>query len=156
MALIAAALSAQAPAPNSTAALRARLAKESDPVHRARLLVPLGDAEFQDMRDESSDGNTSAALAILKQYRDEVQTCAKQLDAKEPNPEKHPAGFKQLQISVRASLRRVDDILVGLAGDDQEPFLEVRKDLEQLNHHLIQELFPRQPGTESQAPKPKS
>ena len=155
-ALIAAILSAQAPPPNSVAALRARLARESDPVRRARIIGPLGDAEFQDIRDEMTEENISAALAILKQYRDEVESCAKALNAKESNPEKHPAGFKELQISVRASLRRVDEVLVGLPGDDQPPFLEVRKELEQLDHHLIHQLFPRQPGAEAAPPKPNS
>jgi len=155
-ALLAAFLSAQAPAPNSEAALRARLAKTADPVRRARLIGPLADAEFQDIRDDAAEGNTSGALATLKQYRDEAQSCAIALDAKEPNAEKHPAGFKELQISVRAALRRVDDLLVGLTADEQEPFLEVRKELEQLDRHLFQELFPRQPVVESPAPKPKS
>jgi hypothetical protein len=156
VALIAAILSTQTPAPNSVAALRARLAKTSDPVHRARLMGPLGDAEFQDIRDDAAEGNNSEALATLKQYRDEAQSCAKALDAKEPNAEKHPAGFKELQISVRASLRRVDDLLVGLTADEQQPFLKVRKELEQLDHHLFQELFPRQPVVEAPTPKPKS
>jgi hypothetical protein len=155
-ALMAAVLSGQTMSPSATADLRARFAKESDPVRRARLIVPLGDAEFQEIKSEAAAGNYSEALEMIQQYRDQVQSCLKGLEAKEPDPEKHPSGFKQLQISLRASVRRVDDILLGLAGDEQKPFLELRRELDQLDHHLIQELFPRQPSTESVPPKPKS
>lgn len=155
-ALFAAVLFGQTLSPNAAADLRARFAKETDPVRRARLMVPLGDAQFQEIQRQTAEGDYSAALELLEQYRDEAQDCLKGLDAKEPDPEKHPSGFKQLQISLRASLRRVDDIIVGLAGDEQKPFVELRKELEQMERHLIRELFPRQPGTESEPPKPKS
>lgn len=155
-ALFAAILPGQTLSSNVVADLRARFEKESDPVRKARLIGPLGDGEFQEIQSEASAGDYSEALDMLKQYRDQVQVCLKLLDAKEPDPEKHPSGFKQLQISLRASVRRVDDIIVGLAGDEQKPFLELRKELEQINRHLIRELFPRQPAGEVEPQRPKS
>lgn len=146
----------QTMSPKAMDDLRSHFAKETDPIHKARLMVPLGDAEFQQIQSEAAEGNSSEALDLLKQYRDQVQECVKALDAKEPNPEKHPSGFKQLQISVRASLRRVDAVIVGLSGDEQKPFLELRKELEDLDRHLIRQLFPRQPTTGGEAPNPKS
>jgi hypothetical protein len=155
-ALLAAILSGQTVSPNVLADLRTRFAKETDPVRKARLIGPLGDAQFQEIQSDATDGNYSAALDVLMAYRDEVQSCLKALEAKEPDPEKHPSGFKQLQISLRASLRRVDDIIVGLAGDEQKPFVDLRKELDQMDRQLIRELFPRQPAAESGPPKPKS
>ena len=155
-ALAAAIVSGQSVSPNVTADMRARFEKESDPVRNARLIVPLGDAEFQEIQREAANGNNSEALRMLEQYRDQIRDCVKALDAKEPDPEKHPSGFKQLQISLRTSVRRVDDVIVGLAGDEQKPFLELRKELDQIDHHLIRELFPRQPIAEPETPKPKS
>jgi hypothetical protein len=46
----------------------------------------------------------------------------------------------------------MDDITVELTTDGQAPFLALRKRLDQLNRHLIRELFPRQP----QPPPPAS
>jgi hypothetical protein len=155
-AILAVVLSGQTMSPSATADLRARFAKESDPVRRARLIAPLGDAEFQEIKSEAAAGNYSEALEMIQQYRDQVQSCLKALEAKEPDPEKHPSGFKQIQMSLRASVRRVDEILVGLAGDEQKPFQDLRKELDQLDHRLIQELFPRQPAAESEPPKPRS
>jgi hypothetical protein len=137
---------------NSAAELRSRFENETDPVRKAKLLGPLGEAEFRDILKDTESDNFGGALAIFQQYRDEAQACQKALEGKEPDPEKHPNGFKQLQISLRQSLRRLSDIIVDLAADDQKPFLEVQRDLEQMDRQLIHELFPRRPEA---APEPQ-
>jgi hypothetical protein len=132
-----------------------RFEHETDPVHRAKLMPRLGDEQFHEIAREISDGNLPEALTILKKYRDEAALCTKELDAKVTDPEKHPGGFKELEISVRQSLRRLDELLVGMTGEDQKPFLEVREELDRMNRHLVRELFPRQPVPEETASKPK-
>ena len=146
----------QAQPPSRAAEFRARFAREPDPIHRAKLMPQLGDAEFQDIQRQISGGELSEALEGFKEYREQVQRCQKDLDATGVDVEKHPNGFKQLQISLRQSLRRLDEALVGLPSDEQQPFLNVRKDLDRINRHLIRELFPRQPGAEEEPQKPKS
>jgi hypothetical protein len=128
---------------NSTVELRTKFLRESDPIRKAKLLSSLSDAEFRDVLKDEDSENFENALAIFKQYRDEAQACQKALERKEADPEKHPNGFKQLQISVRQSLRRLSDIIVDLPAEEQKPFLDVRRDLEQMNRQLIHELFPR-------------
>ena len=130
--------------------------KEGDPVRQAKLMYRLGEAEFQEIDTDTAAERLPEAVATLKEYRDEVQTCEKGLDSRGVNPETHPAGYKQLQISLRESLRHLDDLLVNFTADRQAPFLEVRKDLEQLDVHLIHELFPTQPVGDISPPKPKS
>lgn len=132
--------------PDRLALARARFDHETDAVHKAKLIVPLGNAEFDQIEKEVIDSDITNALSGVQAYHDQVATCEKALDAKGVDPEKHPAGFKDLEISVRESLRRLDNVLVRLSGDDQKPFLEVRKSLEEVNHHLIKQLFPLQPG----------
>jgi hypothetical protein len=116
----------------------------------------LGDAEFQQIERDFLAEQLPDALTILQQYRGEAQTCEKGLDAKGIDAEQHPAGFKQLEFSLRESLRRLDDLLVTLTSDDQAPFEVERKDIDDMNRHLIHELFPRQPATEDSDEKPKS
>ena len=135
---------------------RARFTRESDPLRKARLMPQYGDLEFQSVHEAIEEGNLLQALEQVKKYRDEAQSVARNLDAKETDPEKHPGGFKQLQISLRSSLRRLEDIIVRLPSDDAKPFQELRKDLEELDRHLVRELFPRQPAVEPGPPKPKS
>lgn len=132
-----------APAQDRIADLRSRLAHEPNPVAKAKLMPQLGDAEFAAMDDDIAQDKVPAALEVLKTYRDEVTSCDRALDAAGIDAEKHAGGFKQLQFSVRASLRRLDMILTNLTADDQPPFLDIRKELAEMNRHLIEQLFPR-------------
>lgn len=136
--------------------LRGRYAHEPDAIRKAKLLPKLGDAEFVIVQKQIADGDVTDAIVAVREYRDQVQSCVAALDAKESDAEKHPSGYKQLQISLRESLRRLDDMMASLTGDDQKPFRELRNDLEKMDRHVIHELFPRQPSAGSGPEKPKN
>src|SRR6267154_1162213 len=57
--------------------------------------------------------------------------------------EKKPAGFKELQISIRENVRRIDDLILSLPVDKRPFFREVRTDLVKTQNELIDALFPR-------------
>jgi hypothetical protein len=135
--------------------VQSRFDHETDAVHKAKLLPDLGNAEFQEVQRQVAAGNLSDAVTALEKYRDAARNCKKELDAKGVDAEKHPAGYKQLEISLRSSLRRIDDLVVGLASDEQKPFLDVRKEIQQMDRHVMQQLFPRQPNPDTEAEKDK-
>jgi hypothetical protein len=141
LALVAGSLLAQ----DRMADLRAHFEKETDPVRKARLVEPLADAEFRNMHEKIDAGDLTAAAEIARRVRDEAAASKKSLDAKNRDPEAHPEGYKQLEISVRVSIRRLDDIMVSLAKDDQAPLAEVRKDLDEQDRQMIHQLFPKRP-----------
>ncbi|MFZ3214957.1 MAG: hypothetical protein WA192_02755 [Candidatus Acidiferrales bacterium] len=150
-------LSGQLVAQDRTAELRFRFEKESNPVHKAKLVPPLADAEFRQIHEQIDAGNLPGAAQIAGQLRDEAAASKKALDARHRDVESHPDGYKQLEISVRESVRRLDDILVGLDMDDQKPFLAVRADLDAMDQQMIHKLFPKQPDSAAgAAPPPKS
>ena len=124
---------------------QAKFERETDPVHKAKLMVKLGRAEFDEIEAQIADNDLAKAAVSLKQYQTQVDSVSKALDATKRNAAKHAAGFLQLQVSVRESLRRLNSILVGLVSDQQKPFLDTRDDLEEVNRHLMLELFPSQP-----------
>ena len=109
------------------------------------LMPQLGDAQFAEIDNDVTQGKLSEALAVLQSYRDAVASCDKALDATGADAEKHPGGFKQLQFSLRDSLRRLDTVVVNMTTDEQAPFLEVRRELSELNLHLMGQLFPHAP-----------
>jgi hypothetical protein len=131
---------------------RARFDQETDAMRRAQMMPKLGGAEFDEITRDIDVGKLPEALTILKEYRDEIQSCEKGLDAKDIDAEKHPKGYKQLEISLRESLRKLNNLLVSFTADEQAPFLEVQKELEQLNRHLIRELFPKGPNEDKTPP----
>ena len=126
-----------------SADFRARFEHETNPVQKAKLMPELGEAEFQQIRTKVDQDDFSTALDLLKKYDQQVDACVKGLASLNVDPEKHPTGFKQLQISVRDSLRRIDALLPPMTIDEQAPFLEIRKKLDEVNRRLIEQLFPR-------------
>jgi len=126
---------------------RAAFERETNPVHKAKIMVRLGRAEFDVIEKDAADDNLAQALDGTREYETQVDSVAKALDATGANAEKHPAGFKELQISLRQALRRLNYLIVGLSESDQAPFLAIHSNLDALNRHLIVELFPSQPGT---------
>jgi hypothetical protein len=133
------------PQQDRVAQLRARFDKENDPIRKAKILVPLGTAEFDRIEKQIANNDANGALAELRDYEDKAASCGKALDARNVDAEKHPNGYKELEISVRESLRRLNNVMVSLAGDEQKPFEEIRKSLDELNQHLISQLFPKAP-----------
>jgi len=139
-------------AQNTAADFHTRFVQDSDPIHRAEGMRKLGTAEFDEITKDFDAGKFPDALALLREYRDEIDTCEKGLDARKVDAEKHPKGYKQLEMSVRESLRELDRLIVSLTADEQAPFVEVRKNLEALNRHLIHELFPNRPSDDNTPP----
>jgi len=150
VALVAGSLGAQ----DRTGDLRSRFEKETDPVRKAHLVGQLADAEFRNMHEKIDAGDLAAAAGIAGRVRDEAVASKKSLDARVHDPEAHPDGYKQLEISVRESIRRLDDIMVSLAKDEQAPLAEVRKDLDELDRQMIHQLFPKRPAAAQPAPVP--
>ena len=134
--------------------LRSRFDMETNPIRKARLMPDLGDAEFREIARDVEAQRIADALAMLQRYRDQARVCTKGLDGFRIDAENHPNGFKQLQISLAESIRRLDALLVSMTGDEQAPFRDVRKDLSDMNNHLIEELFPRPPEKKSKSAAP--
>jgi hypothetical protein len=138
-------LVAQAALSQAPQILQAKFDQEPDVMRRAKMMMEMSRADFHEVSQQIAAGDNTDALKTLQLLLDDAQHCSDALDAKEANPETHPSGFKQLQIATRESLRRLDDLTVGLVGDEQTPFLAIRKSLDEINRHLIRELFPHQP-----------
>jgi len=142
-------------APARGAALPSQNKPDGDPIRRAKNLPRTGDAQFGQMRKELDAGNYAQALHILQEYRDEVRSTEQALKATGVDAERHPAGFKQLQIHVRKSVRELEQVLLSLPEEQRDPFDAVRKDLINIEKELIEMLFPRPPGKTADREKPK-
>ena len=137
--------------------LQAQFSHENDPVRKAKALSKLQEEQF-DLAQKSADaGHADQALHFIEQYRDEVRAVHAALQATGINAEKRPHGFKQLQISLRESIRELNDLSLSLPVDERSPFETIRQELEGINKQLLHQLFPRQPGqkkAEEQGPGP--
>lgn len=120
--------------------------READPVHKARVLSKLGDDQVDKARDQLKSGDDVGSLDTLGKYRDEVRETVTALETADPDAEKKPAGYKELQISLRETIRRIDDLILTLPVDKRPFFRVVRDDLAKAQNELIDALFPRRPN----------
>ena len=122
----------------------ARYQHETDPVRKARDLAKLGDEQIELAKKQLKEDEV-ASLHTLEQYRDEVHDTVAALNNMGVDAERKPAGFKELQISLRETIRRVDELIFGLNVDKRPFFRAVRNDLFADQNELIDRLFPRKP-----------
>lgn len=132
----------------------AKYQHEADPVRKARILAKIGDTQVEFARKELKEGHDEASLHTLEQYRDEVHETVAALNGMGVDAERKPAGFKELQISLRETVRRVDDLIFSLEVDKRPFFRAVRNDLFTDHNTLIDELFPRKPEHASPKSEP--
>jgi hypothetical protein len=115
---------------------------EHDPVARAKILAKLGHYEVEQARSDLKEDKEEVSLAELERYRDQVESAVQALAATGVNAEQHPSGFKELQISLRETLRHIDELILQLPLDKRPWFQAVRSDLAKSQNSLIEALFP--------------
>jgi hypothetical protein len=128
---------------------QAKYQHETDPIRKSRALVKLGDDQVDLATRQLKISDEVASLHTLEQYRDEVHDVVTALNGMGIDAERKPGGFKELQISLRGTIRRIDDLILTLNVDKRPFFRVVRNDLFMDQNVLIDELFPRRPDRNS-------
>ena len=123
----------------------ARYQHETDPVRKSRALVKLGDEQVDLAKKQLKEDDEVASLHTLEQYRDEEHDMVSSLHNTGVDAERKPAGFKELQISLRETIRHIDELILTLNVDKRPFFRVVRNDLFMDQNELIDALFPRKP-----------
>lgn len=122
--------------------LEAQYQSETDPVRKAKLLAKIGPLELDEAARKIKADQDEAAFSALERFRDDVRKTADALAATQVNARRHPAGFKELQIGLRESLRRLGDLVLLVPSDEQPRFEALRSDLATTQNSLIEALFP--------------
>jgi succinate dehydrogenase flavin-adding protein (antitoxin of CptAB toxin-antitoxin module) len=133
--------------------MQARFDHEKNPVHRAKLLEKLGDAEFDEARRAFKANDLSAVDTVLEKYRDNVRVAFEGLKKKSSDAEKSSNGYRQLEIHVRRGIREADEIILRVPEEYQPPLQIVRRDLDAMDKELIHMLFHHRDEQPPAAPK---
>jgi hypothetical protein len=135
--------------------LQARFDEETNAVRKAKMLQKLGDAQLAEAGRAESAGDFSTVGLILEKYRDNVRAACDALEKENPDAERHPGGYKQLEMHVQKVLREMDQFLLDAPDPLKPPLQIVRQDLINLDDKLLRSLFPRHAGAKpSRAPAP--
>lgn len=123
--------------------LQARFDNEQNGVRKAKQLQKLGDAEFGEASRAEKAGDYTTVDLTLEKYRDNVRAASMALERDNPDGERHPNGYKQLEMHVQKGLRQVDEIILVAPTEFKPPLQLVRQDLLSLDDELLRYLFPR-------------
>jgi succinate dehydrogenase flavin-adding protein (antitoxin of CptAB toxin-antitoxin module) len=121
--------------------MQARFDHEKNPIHRAKLLEKLGDAEFDEARRAYKANDLTTVATVLEKYRDNVRVALDGLRKKRSNAERDSNGYRQLEIHVRRGIREADEIILRVPDVYQPPLQIVRRDLDSMDRELIRMLF---------------
>ena len=136
--------------------LQRRFDNEADGVNKAKMLHKLGDAQFVREREAVRAGDFSTAGLIMEKYRDNVRAALEAVIKAHPDGERHPNGYKQLEMHIEGGLREVQDLLTAAPEPYQPPLEIVKADLLELDKETLHRLFPRRPGEKPLPPKPSA
>jgi hypothetical protein len=132
--------------------LQARFDSETNGVHKAKMLQRLGDAEFEEADRAEKSGDYSTVDLIMEKYRDNVRVASEAIEKENPDGERHPGGYKQLEMHVQKGLRQIDELLLIAPSEFKPPLQLVRQDLLTLDDKLLRSLFPRRHEKKPPAP----
>jgi len=134
--------------------LRVEFHNQSDAVKRAKLFPKLGDALMAEMRKLESAHQYDPVAPLFLEYRDSAAQAYNGLVASGRDAEKHPGGFRELEMYLRRSLHALDELVFGLPFTDREALRGPQKDIEDLDDKLVKALFPR--GSDSHKTPPSA
>ncbi len=150
--ILMAALCGFAAATEKLSELQARFDGETNGVHKAKMLQRLGDAQFEEASRAEKSGDYTTVDLIMEKYRDNVRAASDALEKENPDGERHPNGYKQLEMHVQKGLREVGEILLVAPPEFKPPLQLVRQDLLSLDDKLLRSLFPRRHERKPEAP----
>jgi hypothetical protein len=127
--------------------------RDSDPIHKAKDLTKLGDAQIAEFTRQATADNIDGAFLTLAAYRVEVGSTFDAMKATGIDAERKPDGFKELQIHLRKSVLKLERATSLVPPDRRKEFREIHDELSSIDNELFHMLFPRQPGSKSSGEK---
>ncbi len=150
--VVAALWCAGAPVADRLKELQERFDRETHAGAKIKYLQKLTPWQFDAAAQAGRTGDYVAVGLIFEKYRDNVKEAFELLKKQEPDADRHPGGYRQLELEARRGIREVSDTLL-VTPDAMRPPLEiVRKDLKDTDDALINLLFPRRTKDPVKAP----
>lgn len=116
-------------------------------MRRAKLLAKLAPLDVDEIGQDLQADRDDEAFKLLQQFHDEVHGTTDALSAMHVDASRRPAGFKELQIGLRESLRRLRDVADQVPTEQEEHFEKLRSDIVAAQNSLIDALFPSEKTT---------
>ncbi len=132
--------------------LQTHFDNESHAGGKIKILEKLGEAETAAATHAQQESDYVSIAFIFEKYRDNVRTAFDLLKKQQPDADKHPEGYRHLELQVRRAIREVEEIIIIVPQEVRPPLQIVREDLLHIDDELIQILFPSPAKQKSSMP----
>jgi hypothetical protein len=126
--------------------------KENHPSGKVKALEKLSEAQFEAATRAGGLGDYATVGLTFEKYRDNVHITLELLKKQDPDVDRHPGGYRQLELQVRRGIREVEETLLVAPPEMRPPLGIVRKDLVDTDDELIRLLFPRRSKDPAKVP----
>lgn len=140
-ALLALLLLASVAAAEELAKLRDKLAREDDPANRAKITVRIGEKLLKKISQLYDAGAYTDGESLLAEYLQSVRAAHQDLQQSGRDARRKPKGFKHLEIHLRKSERKLQDLARRLPFDVREPLEAARTQMEEIRQELLTALM---------------
>ena len=123
--------------------LQSRFDRESNSVHKAKILEKLSAAQFDETRRLEKAGDFSGVGLLWEKYRDNARATFVALKKQHPDAERHSSGYRELEIGLREGIREIDQTMIIAPQEIRPPLEIVRADLSTMDDEVLRMLFPR-------------
>jgi hypothetical protein len=118
------------------------LEQSTNPVDRARAYVQVSDILIRYVHSDIPRNDADATREWLDQYQDAILSARQTMLASGRDAQRHPEGYRELEISLRRHIRWLSDWRIGLVDEERAPFDDTVRTATAVRGEMLQLLFP--------------
>lgn len=118
------------------------LQQATKPVERAKAYVQLSDILIRYVHSMMPRNDAEATREWLDQYQDAILSARETMLASGRDAQRHPEGYRELEISLRRHIRWLNDWRIGLVDQERTSIEDTMKTATAIRGEMLQLLFP--------------
>ena len=134
------------------AQLLQRIQREQNPVKKAKGEIKLARLELTQAQNAYAQGHIDEGGKLLGKLVEAMQASWKILRDSGRKASKQPEGFRELDISLRESVRALQDLGRSVSYFDRAPLETAAKQLDQMRDEVLHALFPEEKNRNRKGP----
>ena len=119
-----------------------KIQNEQNPVKKAKEEIKLAAFQLVRVQDAYSHGHIDEGAKLLGTFLETMKASWKILQGTGRRAAKQPQGFRELEISLRESIRTLQDVKRSVSYFDRAPLTTTSQQLEQMHSGVFRALFP--------------
>ncbi|MBI2956160.1 MAG: hypothetical protein HYY26_02485 [Acidobacteria bacterium] len=129
--------------------LQEKLSRTSSPAERAKITVKIGEELLKQAAAKYGAGAYEEGDRVLAEYVEAIRAAHQGLQDSGRDARRKPAGFKQLEIHLRKSRRKLEDMARIVPYPQRAPVEKTMEEMESIRSELLRALMRLDPKPES-------